>query len=152
MVARILLAGGVQAVLQALRIGRRIVKFAIEPGPGGHVDLAPQDGFHGQVPVLVPGLLAGVHEFHDPEHVAVVGHRHGIHAGGLALLDEFRDPGHAVQQGILGMEMQMGEAHGSILPRLAPSVGSSFSASVPPDGTVYPAHSNLFAPGARRVQ
>ena len=130
-VAGVPVPGGVQAVLHPLGVGRRVVQLAVEPGAGGHVDLAAQDGLDGPGAVLVLGLLAGVEELHHPEHVPVVSHGHRGHARGLALLDEVGDPREAVEQGILGVEMEVGEAHGGIVPTSAPAVGSAFPAAVP---------------------
>ena len=116
MVAGVPGAAGVHAVLQALLAGGVLrLEFPVEPGLRGHVDFAAQDGFHRPVTLGVLGLLAGVEELHHPEHVSVVGDGHGGHARGPALLHEFGDAGEPVEKGVLGVQMEMGEAHGLIL-------------------------------------
>ena len=111
MVARVPGARGVQAVLQALGVEGGVVQLAVVPGPGRHVHFATQDRLHRQVAVGVGGLLAGVHQLHHAEHVAVVGDGHRTHARGPALLYQVGDAGEAVEQGVLGVQVEMGEGH-----------------------------------------
>ena len=70
----------------------------VEAGPGGHVDLAADDGLH-------PGGLAGPVEVDNAVHHPVVGDGHGGLAQGLHPLDELFDAAGPVQQGVFGVEM-----------------------------------------------
>ncbi len=74
----------------------------LDPAPGGHVDLAPEDGLDAPVP-------AGVVEVHRPEHVAVVGDGHGLHAEALGLGHELADVAGTVEEAVLGVEMEVDE-------------------------------------------
>ena len=130
-VARVPGSAGIHAVLQAL-LARAVLRLQlpVEAGLGGDIDLAAEDGLHGPVAFGVHGLFAGVEELHHAEHVSVVGDSHGRHAGGPALLDEIGDAREAVEERMLGVQMQMGEAHGPIL-RWMPNFRASAAGSAP---------------------
>jgi len=58
-------------------------------------------------------LVSRIHEVHRAKNVAVVGHRHRGHAQFLHALAEFFDVTGAVQQGIVGVQVQVDElGHG----------------------------------------
>ena len=125
-VARVPGAAGVLAVFQALLAGGAAgLELAVEAGLGGHIDLAAQDGLHRPVATAVLRLLARIVELHHAEHVAVVRDGNCGHAGGLALLDQVRDAGQAVQERVLGVQVQVREAH------------APFSAGWAPGGQVF---------------
>ena len=69
---------------------------------GGHVDLAADDVFE-------PRLLGGELEVDGSEHVAVVGHDHGVHVQFLGPLHEVGQADGPVQQAVLGVRVQMDE-------------------------------------------
>jgi hypothetical protein len=73
---------------------------------GGDVGLAAEDHLD------VVGLGLGV-QVDRPEHVAVVGHRDGVHAAGLERREQVLHPDRAVEQAVLGVDVQVRElAHG----------------------------------------
>ena len=57
----------------------------------------------------MPLLAAGVVEGDGPEHVAVVGDGHRLHAEAHALLDQLVDAAGAVEQAVLGVQVQVDE-------------------------------------------
>ena len=69
---------------------------------GGDVGFHAEDG-------LDAFLFAFVEEFDDPEHAAVVGDRQAVHAEGLGPFDELVDVAGAVQQGVVGVDVQVRE-------------------------------------------
>ena len=75
-----------------------------------HVGFTPDDGFD-------PCFFCFAVELDGPEHVAMVGHRHGRLTKGFDLLDQGLNLIGAVQQTELGVEMKMheGRGHGEIL-------------------------------------
>jgi hypothetical protein len=77
----------------------------VAPIAGRDVHLAADDRLH-------PGRHRRLVELHRAEHVAVVGHRDRRHAEGLHAGDEVGDLIRAVQQRILGVEVEVGETHG----------------------------------------
>ena len=68
----------------------------------GHVGFAADDGFDA-------GILGFAVELDGPEHVAMVGHGHGRLIERFDLLDERLDLIRAVQETVLGMEVEMDE-------------------------------------------
>ena len=78
----------------------------------GHIHLAAEDGLEGFLARLLALFVDAdtvVVELLDAEHVAVVGDSHAPHAVGNGLVDEFRNLGLAVQDGIVCMYVQMNE-------------------------------------------
>ena len=77
---------------------------------GRHVDLAADHWFE-------PRLLGGQLEVDGPEHVAVVGHGHGVHTQLFGPLHEIRQAYGPVQQAVLRVSVQMdkGRGHGRSL-------------------------------------
>ena len=58
-------------------------------------------------------LVRRIHEMHRAENVAVIGHGHGGHAEFLHALAELFDVTSAIEQGIVGVQMQVNElGHG----------------------------------------
>ena len=112
-IARVPAAAGVHAVFQAFFGGVLIlgVQLAIEAGARRHVDFAAQDGLHRPISILVRGFLTGIEKAHHAEHVAVIRHRHRGHPRCLAFLHEIGDPGESIEQGIFGVQMEVGEGH-----------------------------------------
>ena len=86
------------------RVGDPLSLFG-EAGFGGQVDLAADER-------LDAGLLALEVELDGAEHVAVVGDGQGRHVILLCLVDQVLDADGAVQQGVLGMEVEMDEGRG----------------------------------------
>ena len=84
--------------------------FGSEATAGRHVGFAADDRFD----ACFFGFAV---ELDRPEHVAMVGHRHGRLIERFDLLDERLDLIRAVEQTELGMEMEMneGRSHGGIL-------------------------------------
>ena len=71
------------------------------------VQFAPDDRLH-------PMLVRRIDEMHGAEDVAVIGHGHRGHAEFLHALAELFDVTGAIEQGIVGMQMQVDElGHGS---------------------------------------
>ena len=99
-----LVFGQHQQVVVGVAFGRRarcVVVFLAD------VKLAADDR-------LDAGLVRRIHEMHRAEDVAVVGHGHGGHAQLLHPLDKLLDVAGAVEQGVVGMEVQVDElGHGS---------------------------------------
>ena len=79
--------------------------LAVEARSGGDVRLDAEDGLDAR-------LERGRLELVRPEHVPVVGHRHGVHPGRLHLPDQVLEPVRAVEEGILGVEVQVDEVAG----------------------------------------
>ncbi len=73
---------------------------------GRQVGFQPDDG-------LDAGLLGGVVELDHAEHGAVVGDGQGRHVHLLGALDQLLDVREAIQQGVFGVDVQVGEGHGS---------------------------------------
>ena len=88
--------------------GRVQLVHPVEPGAGGHINLAANDG-------LDPRPLAGPVEVHRTVHHPVVGDGHGGLTQFLHPLHQLFDAAGAVQEGVFGMEMQMGKGHGKYL-------------------------------------
>ena len=82
-------------VVVALRGGAMVLVLA-------HVELAAEDG-------LDALLLGGVEEVDGAVDVAVVGHGHGFLAEFGDAVDEFLDVAGAVEQGVFGVQMEVGE-------------------------------------------
>ncbi len=80
----------------------REVRILLEPTARRHVGFAPDDGFD-------PRFLRFPVELHRPEHVAMIGHRDGRLPERLHLLHQGVDLVGAVEEAVLGMEMQMNE-------------------------------------------
>ena len=74
----------------------------VVPGPGGYVDLCPDDGFD---PCPVRLLV----EVHRADHPPVVGQRHGGHPHPRHLADEILDLDRPVEETVLGMQVQVDE-------------------------------------------
>ena len=68
-----------------------------------YIEFAADDGFY----ALVFGRLG--HKLERAEHIAVVGDGQGFHAVGFGFFEERRDGGCAVEQGVLGMAVEVGE-------------------------------------------
>ncbi len=83
---------------QQHQMPRRTVQLMdpVEPGAGGHVDLASNDGLH-------PRRLAGPVEVDDPVHHPMVGDGHGGLAQLLHPLHQLVDAARAVQKGVFCM-------------------------------------------------
>ena len=79
-----------------------VLARALEAAARGHVELAAQDRLH-------PRLLAGGVEVHRAEEVAVIGEREGRELQRLGALDQLLEAGRAVQQAVLGVDVQMDE-------------------------------------------
>jgi hypothetical protein len=78
----------------------------VEAAPRRDVDLAPRDGLDALRP-------RGVVEDHRPEHVAVVGDGHGLHAELRRLVDELVDVARPVEEAVLGVQVKVDElSHG----------------------------------------
>ena len=77
----------------------------VEAGAGGHIDLTADDG-------LDPLRLAGPVKVDDAVHVAVVGNGDGGLAQLLDPLGQLRDAAGPVQEGVFGVDVQVGEGHG----------------------------------------
>ena len=69
------------------------------------VDLAADDGLDGRV------FLRYLEKFLDPVHVAVVGDGQGGHAEFLGPLEKVLDRRLAVEDRVLGMDVQVDEGH-----------------------------------------
>ncbi len=88
-------------VVVSLAGGAMVVVFA-------DVELAAEDG-------LDALLLGGVEEVDGAVDVAMVGHGHRFLAEGGDAIDEFLDVAGAVEQGVFGVEMQVGKfGHGLV--------------------------------------
>ncbi len=74
-------------------------------GAGGHVGLHPDDGFDA-------GFLGGVVELDHAEHGAMVGDGQGGHVHLFGTLDQLLDIAKAVEQGVFGVNVEVGEGHG----------------------------------------
>ena len=85
--------------------GGVVLVYLVGELPGGHVDLAADDG-------LDPLRLAGLVEVHHAVHHPVVGDGHGRLAQLLHPLYQQGNAAGPVQQGELGMHMQMDKGHG----------------------------------------
>ena len=70
-----------------------------------HVYLAADHGLHRRE------LLRRIAEVLHPVHVPVVRDREAGHAQLAGALEEFRDIGHSIEDGVLGMDVQMDEWH-----------------------------------------
>ena len=77
---------------------------AVLHAAGSHVGFQADDGFDA-------GGLGGVVKFDHTEHGAVIGQRQGGHTQIRGMLDHLFQIGEAVKQGILRVDMQMGERH-----------------------------------------
>ena len=71
----------------------------------GEVGLAADDGFD-------PRLLRLLIKLDRPEDVAVIGHRHRRHLAALDLLHQIRDAHRPVEEGILGVQVEVDEGIG----------------------------------------
>ena len=91
---------------------------------GGDVGLAAEDGLD---PVLL-GLLV---EVDRPEQVAVVGHGHALHPQLQGLGEQIVHPDGAVEQAVLGVQMQMRELGHRRQTFYAPGWGDSRPVPVP---------------------
>ncbi len=85
-------------VLVAVALGPVIVGLA-------DIELTPENR-------LDPLLLGRVEEVHRPEDIAVIGHRHGLLPDLLHMRGEFIDVARAIEQGVVGMQMQVGKFSG----------------------------------------
>ena len=74
----------------------------VGPAPGGDIRLVAQDG-------VDPGRGGLAVELHRAVEVAVIGDGNGRHPVTLHMLDEFRHAGRAVEQGVMGVAMQVCE-------------------------------------------
>ena len=87
-------------------LGQEDQVVALSLGPivaiGRDVGLAAEDGLD---PVLARALV----EIEGPEQVAVVGDGHGLHAALEHAGEELVQPDRAIEEAVLGMQMQMGE-------------------------------------------
>ncbi len=91
-----------------------VLARSLEPAARRHVELAAHDG-------LDPRLLGGAVEVHRPEEIAVVGERDGGERELLGLLHQPLELGGAVEQAVLGVDVQVDEVPPlSGLTRLAP--------------------------------
>ena len=79
-----------------------VLRAALAPAPGRHVELAAEDR-------LDAGLLGGEIEIDRAEEVAVVGERDRRKLELLRLRDELLELGGAIEQAVLGMDVQMDE-------------------------------------------
>ena len=70
-----------------------------------HVDFAAEDR-------IDPALACLIVEDHRREHVPVLGDRHRRHLQLDRLVEQLLDPARAVEEGVLGMQMEMHELHG----------------------------------------
>ena len=78
--------------------------IAIGAFAGGQIGFASDD--------RLDPVLAGLHEeFDRAEHVAMVGHGDGGHAGGFGVFDQRADFVGAVEQTVLRMNVKMDETH-----------------------------------------
>ena len=92
--------------LGVLAAGLRFIK----PGSRGDVDLAANDRLH-------PTGFTGSIEIHGSEHIAMIGHRQGRHTCCRNMRDEVLNLVRPIEQRILGMRMEVDEAHkGPLLP------------------------------------
>ena len=82
------------------------VVLLLEAAPGGHIDLAADDGAHSL-------RLAGPVERHGPVHDAVIRHRQRRLPQLSGPPGQRRDPAGPVQQRILRVHMKMDKCHGS---------------------------------------
>ena len=99
---QVLVAGLVFAQQDQVVVAVHLVDL-VEAGAGGHIDLAPDDG-------LDAGLFGRLVKLHAAVHHPVVGAGDG---GLAALLDPLHqpvDPAGAVQQAVLGVDVQMDKA------------------------------------------
>ena len=80
----------------------RAFRGLVEAVAGGDIELAADDG-------LDPGLFGLDVEFQGAEHGAVVGDGHGAHPVFLALGQQVADPDGAVEQAVLGVDMEVDE-------------------------------------------
>ena len=74
--------------------------FFFKPVPRGHVNLATHDGFD-------PGFRRRLVKFDRPVKIAVIRQRQGRLAQFLGPSDQFGHPARPVQQGVLGVTVQM---------------------------------------------
>src|ERR1019366_126296 len=93
-----------QVVVVPLAVERLHV-LAIEARPGRDIRLDAEDRLDAR---LERGRLKLVR----PEHVPVVGDRHGIHPGRLHLLDQVLEPVRAVEKGVLRVQVKVDEVSG----------------------------------------
>jgi len=80
----------------------RALRGLVEPALRGHVELAADDG-------LDPRLVGLLVEVDGTVHVAVVGDGHGGHPEFLGLFEEVAEADGAVQEAVLGVEVEMDE-------------------------------------------
>src|SRR5471032_942019 len=83
----------------------RLHVLAIEARPRRDVRLDAEDGLDAR-------LERGRLELVRPEHVPVIGDRHGVHPGRLYLPDQVLQPVRAVEKGVLGVQVKMDEGAG----------------------------------------
>ena len=84
---------------------RRVAVAAIL---GGDVGLVADD----RIDLVRPALVV---ELERPVEIAVIGDRHGVHAGRFHLLDEVRDAIGPVEQAVVRVAMKMNERAGSVM-------------------------------------
>ena len=69
-----------------------------------HIKFAPDNGFD--------ALLGSFgYELKNPEHIAVIGDGHGRHIVGFSLVNQLLNIGLPIEQGVLGMAMEVRELH-----------------------------------------
>ena len=74
------------------------------------INLTTKDG-HEHLLRTFPFIYFGniVEEFFNAEHIAVVGNRHASHTVANRLIDQFRDVCLAIQDAVLGVDVQVNE-------------------------------------------
>jgi hypothetical protein len=89
---------------QQQQVKRVFVELGVAVGHAarGHVGLEPDDGLH-------PRVSGGTEELHHAEHRAVVRDGHGAHVQLFDPVDQLLDVAEAVQQGIFGVHVKVGE-------------------------------------------
>jgi hypothetical protein len=95
---------------QQKQVVRRAVELGVTVGHAARrqISFHPDDG-------LDAFALRGFVKIDHPEHRAVIGDRHGRHVQFLHAFDQLLDIREAVEHGIFGVDVEVGEGHSQVV-------------------------------------